>query len=160
MSDNVKRSYLQQVSEFHKLFNAPILSDPAIPPKDRQDLRVSLLEEEVDELSKAFAKGDLVAALDAFCDIQYVLDGAILECGLHKVFDEAFKAVHESNMTKACKTVSEAEQTVEHYRQQGVETYYQYNNELEVYVVYRESDNKVLKSINYQPVQLERFLLK
>lgn len=150
--------YLNQVSEFHTLFGAPILSSPAVPEEDRQKLRHDLIEEELKELKTAFKDGDLVETLDALCDLQYVLSGAILECGLHEVFDEAFSAVHQSNMTKACKDVVEAQETVEHYRKQGVETYYQYNEVLDVYVIYRESDNKVLKSINYEPVKLEKIL--
>lgn len=152
--------YLNQVSEFHTLFGAPILSSPAVPEEDRQKLRHDLIEEELKELKTAFKDGDLVETLDALCDLQYVLSGAILECGLHEVFDEAFSAVHQSNMTKACKDELEANQTVEHYRQKGVESYAQYNEKLGCYLVYRESDNKVLKSINYEPVQLEGFLSK
>lgn len=158
MSIILSASYLQQVAEFHKLFGAPVLSNPAIPPDDRQKLRESLIAEELKELTEAFEENDLVATLDAFCDLQYVLSGAILECGLQQVFDDGFWAVHQSNMTKACKTLEEAEQTVQHYCDKGVETYHQYNEEFKVYVVYRKADNKVLKSINYKPVQLEGFL--
>ena len=37
---------LNQVAEFHKTFNAPILDTPQIPSKERAALRVSLLHEE------------------------------------------------------------------------------------------------------------------
>ncbi len=38
---------LNQVAEFHKTFNAPILDHPQIPSKERCELRVSLLQEEL-----------------------------------------------------------------------------------------------------------------
>ena len=48
-----KLDSLNQVAEFHKTFNAPILDTPQIPSKERATLRVSLLQEELDELKKA-----------------------------------------------------------------------------------------------------------
>ena len=41
---------LNQVAEFHKTFNAPILDTPQIPSKERCELRISLLQEELNEL--------------------------------------------------------------------------------------------------------------
>lgn len=63
-------------------------------------LRLQLLQEEVGELAEAFAEGDIVAVLDALTDIQYVLDGCYLACGLQGVKDAAFAEVQRSNMTK------------------------------------------------------------
>ena len=63
-------------------------------------LRLNLLQEEVDELKEALANGDTVEALDALTDIQYVLDGAYLSLGLHKLKDAAFSEVQRSNMSK------------------------------------------------------------
>jgi len=63
-------------------------------------VRVSLLEEEIGELREAVEAGDMVEVLDALCDIQYVLDGAFLEFGLHSVKDAAFAEVQASNMSK------------------------------------------------------------
>ena len=73
---------LNQVAEFHKTFNAPILETPQIPSEQRCQLRVDLLQEELDELSQALKDKDLVEVADALCDIQYVLSGAVLEFGL------------------------------------------------------------------------------
>ena len=55
-----KLDSLNQVAEFHKTFNAPILDTPQIPSKERAALRVSLLQEELDELKKAIEDNDLV----------------------------------------------------------------------------------------------------
>ena len=96
-----KLDSLNQVAEFHKTFNAPILDTPQIPSKERAALRVSLLQEELDELKKAIEDNDLVEVADALCDLQYVLSGAVLEFGLGEKFVELFNEVHRSNMSKA-----------------------------------------------------------
>lgn len=69
-----------------------------------------------------------------------------------RTFYHAFKAVHESNMSKFCKSESEAHETIRKYKSNGVEAYFTVNNGL--YVIFRTSNNKVLKSVNYHPVDL------
>ena len=64
---------LNQVAEFHKTFQAPILETPQIPSNQRCELRVSLLQEELDELSQAIKLGDIVEISDALVDLQYSL---------------------------------------------------------------------------------------
>lgn len=145
---------LNAVSAFHKTFNLPILEDPVIPSKDRCDLRLSLIEEELQELREAIENNDLVEVADAFCDIQYVLSGAILEFGLGQKFDELFSEVQRSNMSKACKSMEEAEATQKKYlEEQGVESFVKKIGE--DYLVYRSSDSKVLKSVNYSPADIK-----
>jgi len=56
-------------------------------------------------------------------------------------------------MSKACSTEEEAQKTLEHYKQKdGTEGYYKEINGK--FLVYRTSDDKVLKSINYSPADL------
>lgn len=93
------KTTLDQVREWHENFNAPVLNEPALP-EGRRELRLSLLEEEIKELREAVEANDMVEVLDALCDIQYVLDGAFLEFGLHPVKDAAFAEVQASNMSK------------------------------------------------------------
>src|SRR3984885_15738038 len=107
---------LNQVAEFHTTFKHPILPTPVIPSKERCELRIALLAEELKELQQAITDNDLVEVADAFCDLQYVLSGAILEFGLGEKFKELFDEVHRSNMSKACKTVKKANLTIEHYK--------------------------------------------
>ena len=109
--------------------------------------------EEVKELQQAVADNNLVEIADALCDIQYVLAGAILEFGLADKFKDLFNEVHRSNMSKACKTLEEAEQTMAHYHAKD-ETEAHYKEEDDLFLVYRKSDNKTLKSINYSPADL------
>jgi predicted HAD superfamily Cof-like phosphohydrolase len=146
-------NYLEKVSEFHKTFNAPILGTPQIPSKERCELRISLLQEELNELKEAIENNDLVEVADAFADLQYVLSGAILEFGLSDKFDKLFEKVQRSNLSKACNTEQEAIETLLYYKKKdGTEGTYKMINDK--WVVYRNGDNKVLKSINYSPANL------
>lgn len=146
-------NYLESVSEFHKTFGAPILETPQIPSKERCELRVSLLQEELNELKEAIEKGDVVEVADALADLQYVLSGAVLEFGLGDKFNTLFDEVQRSNMSKACNSHQEAIETLLHYKKKdGTEGIYK--EEAGKWLVYRKEDNKVLKSVNYSPANL------
>lgn len=71
-----------------------------------------------------------------------------------RVFFEAFKAVHESNMRKFCRSEAEADETVKNYFGQDIFSYWKKNEQTGTYTIYRSGDDKVLKSINYTPVDL------
>ncbi len=150
---------LEQVAEFHKTFKHPILEKPGIPEAKRCALRVSLIAEELKELEEAIADNDLVEVADALCDIQYVLSGAVLEFGLGDKFKALFDEVQRSNMSKACNTEDEAKATVEFYKKEkDTECYYK---EMDgKYLVFRSSDDKTIKSINYSPADLKSILNK
>jgi predicted HAD superfamily Cof-like phosphohydrolase len=148
---------LTGVAKFHKLFNLPIVDNPAIPSKERIGLRISLLEEELKELKKAIEENDLVEVADAFADLQYVLSGAILEFGLGAKFKELFDEVQRSNMSKPCKTLEEAKQTQAYYKNnRGMESFIEQRGG--EYLVYRIGDGKVLKSVNYSAPDLKSIL--
>lgn len=150
---------LSSVAEFHKTFQHPIVNQPQIPSKDRCQLRVALIEEELRELKEAIENDDLVEIADALCDIQYVLSGAVLEFGLKDKFADLFDEVQRSNMSKACKNKEEAEATMKHYLEnEGVESYFVETDGL--FLVYRKSDNKTLKSINYSAADLKSIIEK
>ncbi|WP_020529266.1 nucleoside triphosphate pyrophosphohydrolase family protein [Flexithrix dorotheae] len=148
---------LAQVAEFHKTFKHPIEKSPVIPAKERCELRVSLIAEELKELEAAIKDNDLVEVADALCDIQYVLSGAVLEFGLGDKFKELFEEVQRSNMSKACKTEEEAEETVKYYKEErDTDCYYKEVDGL--FLVYRTADNKTLKSVKYSPADLKGLL--
>lgn len=148
---------LKGVAAFHELFDLPVLKAPQLPAAQRCRLRTNLLQEELDELKQALAEGDLVGVADALADLQYVLSGAVLEFGLGEKFKALFDEVQRSNMSKAAKTRAEAEATVSHYSAVR-------DTEAEViprdshFLIYRKSDGKVLKSINYTPADLKPIL--
>lgn len=148
---------LNQVAEFHRTFKAPILNSPQIPSEERCQLRVNLLQEELNELKQAIQDGDIVEIADALCDLQYVLSGAVLEFGLGDKFVELFNEVQRSNMSKACDTMQDALATLSYYKKKdGTEGFYKEVNGK--WIVYRNEDNKVLKSINYSPADLNGIL--
>jgi predicted HAD superfamily Cof-like phosphohydrolase len=148
---------LTGVAEFHRTFKHPILQKPRIPGHKRCDLRVELLREELNELEEAIINQDIVEVADALADIQYVLAGAVLEFGLGYKFSDLFDEVQRSNMSKACVSQDEAEQTVAHYNKQGIEAYIEPGDGH--FLIYRKSDNKTLKSINYSPAKLREILV-
>ncbi len=145
---------LSQVAEFHKTFKHPIVEQAAIPSKERCQLRIELLAEELKELQEAVDDNNIVEIADALCDLQYVLAGAVLEFGLGGKFKELFDEVHRSNMSKACKTVEEANETIAHYKaKNNVSAHYKEIDGL--FLVYRDGDFKTLKSVAYSPADLK-----
>lgn len=153
-----KLDALNQVKEFHNTFDVPVLKNPEIPSEERCELRISLIQEELNELSEAIKNKDLVEIADALCDLQYVLSGTVLEFGLGKKFPKLFDEVQRSNMSKACKTQQEAISTISHYKKKdGTESMYKQVGDK--WVVYRMSDNKVLKSVNYSPAELKKIIV-
>lgn len=145
---------LNDVAEFHRTFGLPALDRPQIISKDRAELRINLLTEELKELKEAIDNDDLVEIADAFCDLQYVLSGAILEYGMAEKFKMLFDEVHRSNMSKTCHSMEEAEETVQHYLdRKGEQGHIREKNGK--YIVYRDSDGKVLKSVNYSEADLK-----
>ena len=124
---------------------------------DASELRVALLQEELDELKEAIAKNDLIEVADALADLQYVLSGTVHEFGMGSRFASLFDEVHRSNMSKACATRDEAEATVAHYaaRNQPAQMFEQPDGS---FLVKRIADDKVLKSINYSEPRLGAIL--
>lgn len=152
-----KLDALNQVAAFHRTFQHPIEPNPVIPSEKRCALRVALIAEELKELQEAIADKDIVEVADALCDIQYVLSGAVLEFGLGDKFRALFDEVQRSNMSKGCATREEAEATVKHYKEK--DGYDSYIKEVDgLFLVFRTSDNKTLKSVNYSPADLKSIL--
>lgn len=148
---------LNAVKKFHTTFQHPVLDEPQIPARKRADLRVSLLQEELNELKEAIENNDLIEVADALADIQYVLAGAILEFGLGEKFKGIFDEVQRSNMSKACVSKEEAEETQAHYaNNKNTESYIKEVNGK--WLVFRKEDDKTLKSINYSPASIPDFL--
>ncbi len=92
---------IRKVQQFHEAFGVAVANAPigAIPAELRA-LRISLLEEELEEYKVASAAGDIVAVADALTDLAYVLFGTYVTHGLQEVADALFDEVQRSNMSK------------------------------------------------------------
>lgn len=148
---------LNDVAAFHKTFRLPVPESPGLPSDDRCQLRINLLQEELDELKEAIASQDLVGIADALADLQYVLSGAVLEFGLGSKFKALFDEVQRSNMSKVCHDHNEAQMTIEHYIQRDGTIGFIEESDGK-YLVYRQTDKKVLKSVGYSSAQLAKIL--
>jgi predicted HAD superfamily Cof-like phosphohydrolase len=157
MKEYDKINALNQVAEFHKTFHHPVMESPGIPSESRCKLRLSLIAEELKELEEAIQNRDIVQIADALSDIQYVLSGAVLEFGLAEKFVELFNEVHRSNMSKACKTEEDAKTTLAWYKD-NTDTDCYFKKSDGSFLVYRTSDNKTLKSVNYSSADLKSIL--
>lgn len=94
------KTTLDQVQEFHETYGLPVETEQTTGSDQTKELRINLLQEELDELKEALENDDLVETLDALIDLQYVLDGAFLSFGMQDVKEVAFNEVHRSNMSK------------------------------------------------------------
>ena len=65
-----------KVWQFMHSFGQETLSSPTLPDVDLAELRLDLIQEEVDELATAFINQDIVEIADALTDILYVTYGA------------------------------------------------------------------------------------
>ena len=150
--------FVDQVEEFNKTFNKPNNYEPTIPEEKEWKFVYNFVLEELEEYREACERGDIVEILDALCDIAYVSigNGTMLH-GLKDKIWPAYQEVQASNMSKACKTEKEAIQTVsQRSKEQGEACHFEKIEEGR-YIVYRTSDRKVMKSINYFPPDLEQF---
>ena len=64
------------VGDFMEAFGQDVLVEPTWPDRAVRELRVDLIQEEVDELVEAITNKDMVEIADALTDILYVVYGA------------------------------------------------------------------------------------
>lgn len=152
-----KVKFVDEVEVFNKTFGKPNNYTPIVPnDKKLTDFVVSFIREETDELEQAIKDKDIVEVLDAICDLLYVAVGnATMVFGLKDKLVPAYAEVQASNMSKSCATVAEATATIEERSKEHGECYYRQVGDR--YVVYRKSDDKVMKAINYFAPNLEQF---
>ena len=150
--------FITEVEEFNTVMGKDWQnrSTPTINKTDAEFV-INFIQEELDELREAVEQENIQEILDAILDITYVgLGNGALVFGLKDKIWEAYQEVQASNLSKICTTLGEAEETVKvRSEEQGEPCHYE-----EVgsnYVVYRTSDKKVMKSINYFRPDLSKF---
>ena len=88
----------EKVGIFMKTFGQEVKVSPSLTTNQISELRVSLINEELEELKAAINKKDLLEVADALTDILYVTYGAGHAFGIN--LDECFEEVQNSNMSK------------------------------------------------------------
>ena len=91
-------SNFSDVSKFMKAFGQDVNKKSTWPDYKTRNLRIELIEEELEELKAAIMQKDMVEIADALTDLLYVVYGAGHTFGID--LDKTFDEVHSSNMSK------------------------------------------------------------
>ena len=91
-------SNFDKVGTFMKTFGQEVKSKPSLSSDKINKLRIDLIKEELEELTEAMQKKDLLEVADALTDILYVTYGAGHAFGIN--LDACFNEVQNSNMSK------------------------------------------------------------
>ena len=118
----------EKVGSFMKTFGQEVKTKSGLSTEKINKLRVSLINEELEEFKEAIKNNDLKEVADALTDILYVTYGAGHAFGID--LDKCFNEVQNSNMSKL-----------------GQDGNPIYNN-----------DGKVMKGPNYFKPDLSKFL--
>ena len=86
------------VTSFHRQFGIVVQTTPTLLDEATRQLRVTLIQEEFDELQEALAHPDLAAIAKELADLLYVVYGTAVSCGID--MEPVFREVHRSNMSK------------------------------------------------------------
>ena len=88
----------EKVGLFMKTFGQEVKNKPSLSTDKINQLRVSLINEELEEFKEAIKNNDLKEVADALTDILYVAYGAGHAFGIN--LDKCFDEVQQSNMSK------------------------------------------------------------
>ena len=91
-------SNFSKVGIFMKTFGQEVKVKPSFSTDKINKLRIGLIKEELEELTEAMDKKDLLEVADALTDILYVTYGAGHAFGID--LDKCFEEVQNSNMSK------------------------------------------------------------
>ncbi len=97
----VKKTYHDDVGDFHRRFELPHSGDGRPPELIKADVlafRVKFMTEELLEFEGAHAEGNIADAADALADLVYVALGTAHLMGVP--FDDVWREVQRANMTK------------------------------------------------------------
>ena len=91
-------SNFNKVKTFMNTYGQDVKEKASFPEDSIVQLRVDLIEEELNELKEAIKNNDIVEVADALTDILYVTYGAGHSFGVN--LDKCFDEVQRSNMSK------------------------------------------------------------
>ena len=88
----------EKVGLFMKTFGQEVKTTPSLSSEKINNLRISLINEELEEFKEAIKNNDIKEVADALTDILYVTYGAGYAYGVD--LDKCFKEVQRANMSK------------------------------------------------------------
>ena len=88
----------EKVEQFMKTFGQEIKSKSSLSSEKINNLRIALIQEELEELKQAINQKNLLEVADALTDLLYVTYGAGHAFGID--LDKCFEEVQKSNMSK------------------------------------------------------------
>ena len=88
----------EKVGHFMKTFGQEVKTKSELSSEKINNLRISLINEELEELKKAIQDKNIIEVADALTDILYVAYGAGHAFGIN--LDSCFNEVQNSNMSK------------------------------------------------------------
>ena len=88
----------EKVGLFMTTFGQEVKTKPGLSSEKINNLRIGLINEELEEFKEAIKNNDLKEAIDALTDILYVTYGAGHAFGVN--LDKCFDEVQRSNMSK------------------------------------------------------------
>ena len=88
----------EKVGLFMSTFGQEVKKKSELSSEKINSLRISLIQEELEELTKAIKDNDILEVADALTDILYVTYGAGHSFGIN--LDKCFDEVQKSNMSK------------------------------------------------------------
>ncbi|MDC6447875.1 nucleoside triphosphate pyrophosphohydrolase family protein [Alphaproteobacteria bacterium] len=91
-------SNFNKVKNFMNTYGQEIKDKASFPNKKIVQLRIDLIQEELNELKDAISNNDIIEVADALTDILYVTYGAGHSFGIN--LDKCFDEVQDSNMSK------------------------------------------------------------
>lgn len=140
----------EMVKHWSEVFGLPILTTEEFSSQDRIDLALKLIREELKETEEAIAFKDFKETKDGLGDLLWVTIRAMMEFGIDP--ESTIRAIYTSNMSKADTSVEDSNITYKYYLDQGIHTYAREREGL--FITYRFSDHKVLKSHKFKKPEL------
>lgn len=92
------KKVIEALKDFHRTFELDMSDTPTLATEKTANLRVNLIQEELNEYAEALEQNDLLGVADALGDLLYVVVGAAVTHGLD--LEGIFLEVHRSNMSK------------------------------------------------------------
>lgn len=150
----MEKSTFEKIKEWSLMFGLPVREQEEMPNIEELAFCFKLIKEEFEELEAAVLQRNFTEIKDGACDVIWTAVRLLQTCGVdpQRVMDE----VYESNMSKSDPDWDTAELSKNKYLRLGVVTYQrerEYNGQKRI-CHYRQSDGKLLKSINFKEPKL------